>query len=171
MIELLLATALAAVLMVTVLQVTASLGSVPDTISPRAKTQTLWQMNLRRILEQDLAEALQVQIEDGAIVLEGPLGIDTTSYERTHQPSRVIYRMDAHNGSTAMLLREQQELLSRSNRHRQTMLVCNQVSAFMLEPVIEDTAQKGQLAPAAPASYEFAVAANGITCTQRISLR
>lgn len=131
LIELLAALALASILMLAAMEVTASLGIASDAMAQRA-TPHQWSEQVRALLQEDLAQAMEVEIDKDTIRITGPLGLDPQTLQRNHQPVRVTYRVHHRRGQAefGLLLRLQQDLHDRTNRPAQRFLLAHGVSNF-----------------------------------------
>lgn len=164
LLELLLATALTAVLMVGVLAVVANLGApeaaaghVPDRERNRALEACL------DLLREDLAHAVAVDASQAnALTLVGYAALDDRARERTHRPVRVRYGLERIDGR-AWLVRRQDALDVKTNETVQRDLVCCGFTGFQL---IEDRYDWG-LPEEAPTAEPSTVAAGGGAATAR----
>lgn len=136
LIELVAATALAALLMVALFRVTVSLAKV-RTVIAQVPTVETWTKDLHRQLDRDVSQAREVMLADGMLQLLGPLGRGEAS-RVAHGPARIIYRVMSAEG-TGLLVREELDLLDRSNKGMRTLLMCAGVGEFKIEPVSTTT--------------------------------
>lgn len=137
-VELLAATALAAVLMAAVMGVIASLGPMRQAITDRGE-RTLWKEDLIRLLRHDLAEARRITAPNGVLVVEGWRRLDPRTLSGSHLPTRVRYRLvrSEDEAGVGLLVREQTDLLDLTNRPTRAMLVCVGVEDFKVELLAE----------------------------------
>ena len=110
MIEVLMATAIAALLMLAVLSVTASLGQSRQVV----ESQTLepsWRAQLIQTMDHDFALARRVVLhEDGGFVIEGLSYIDGSQSRGRHRPTVVRYVLIETDPGSRLLIREQTDL-------------------------------------------------------------
>ncbi len=123
MVEMLMATALAGVLMVGVMTVVVRLYSPPESsVQSLATGRGLdrWVHLLNRELSS--AQSLQVAADQSTLTLTGPLGLDQVQRQSTHRPVQLRYRLVVIAGGT-WLLREQESLDESTNQRMQRDLV------------------------------------------------
>lgn len=146
LIELLAALALASVLMLAVMQVTASLGRVSAAMDGRGDSASPWRRDLEALLQTDLEQAMFAVAESDELHLEGLIGLGLERAEPTLVKYRLIKHQDEESG---LLVREQRSLLERSNRPGQRELVAARVTAF--EPEVLEPGERERSPNAAPA--------------------
>jgi len=135
LLEMLLATALAAILMVGVLGLITDIGSsqlaAAESEEPgRSPTAALeaW----AALLREDLEHAREVDLsQPNELRLVGTHALDSARREATHRPVEVVYRMEEIDGRS-VLVREQAALDVATNRNVQRDLVCGGVDRFDL---------------------------------------
>ena len=132
LIELLASLALSALLMAALLAVVASLGRDRAAIERRGGVEP-WPSRAAGLLRRDIEEAAHyATAADRELVLLGPLCQNPQNATPLHTPARVRYRVvDA--GEVRLLVREQEDLLDRSNRRVTRSLVCEGVERFAVE--------------------------------------
>jgi len=158
LVELLATTALAAVVMAALMQVIAGLDRSEGLSSAGPETGELWRMNLVETLRHDIALTRRVTVIDGALVLEGPLGLDPVTLQRDHLPVRVRYSVVGTDGDPDVVesdvpggvVREQMDLLDRSNRPSVRTLLAVGVRGFEVAMVPEPEAEDGGAEPETP---------------------
>lgn len=109
-VELVATTALAAVLMLAVLSVSASIGTTHRLMRQRQAGQ-FDQSRLRELIRWDLMHATTVRTdsEDQPLATQGPSGIDPATQRPTHRLVRVDYQI-RQQGDHAWLIRRQRYL-------------------------------------------------------------
>jgi hypothetical protein len=105
LVEVVLATALAATLMVAVLGVTASLGRSQRTFAKQA-TREANRSALMELLRRDLDGAQDATLDNGRIELIVHSALDPVTLEPAQRPARVVYRVVTHQAGSG-LIREQ----------------------------------------------------------------
>ncbi|MEM9916316.1 MAG: hypothetical protein AAF911_15280 [Planctomycetota bacterium] len=114
LIELLATTALAGLLMVTLLQVIETTGRSRVTMDASPLYDEAWQFQLANLIRKDIAQARSVRWQDDQLIIEGWNGWDRKTREPAHEPALTVYRLvAAPNASTPgrLLVREQRDLL------------------------------------------------------------
>jgi prepilin-type N-terminal cleavage/methylation domain-containing protein len=158
LLELLVATALSAILMVGVLAVVADLGAAAVAAQEKADPAApLGPQALEawvRLLREDLRHARTVVADkEGELVLVGYGALDAAR-QRTHRPVRVLYRIEEVRGRP-WVTRRQAALDCLTNQNVQRDLVCGGVTRFELEGAdyaFEGGPQGAQGQPPGPAA-------------------
>lgn len=134
LVELLAALALASVLMVAVMQVTASLGRMGGAMERRGDAGSLWRSDVRDLLRSELEQAMFAVADVDELHLEGMIGLGGASRD----PVLVAYRLiRLDDNEPGLLVREQRRLLDRTSRPDRRDLVVANVRRFepeLLEP-------------------------------------
>jgi len=107
LVEMLAATALAAMLMIALLTVTASLGRTRAVVT-RIDARKTWQVGVLRIVRSDLGSAATITPGLNAVTLEGPLMLDVTDHSATQRLGSVRYELRNVAGRS-WLVREQRD--------------------------------------------------------------
>jgi type II secretory pathway pseudopilin PulG len=142
LLELLLATTLAAALMILVLMVTASIRRSQSALRddhPDRQAMT----RLEELIEQDASMSSNVQIRENEVVFDGYSRLDRGTLGPSHGATRVLYRLVRSNGH-GYLLRQQTDLDSQTNRESQVELIMADVSGFV---VVSDQPQPAEARP------------------------
>lgn len=129
MIELVAATALAAVLMIAVLQVTASLGSTQAMLDRHQSRHAAWEQALTRQLASDVRQARDIKVRPHRLILGGAIGQTDQTVDADHQPATVTYKILRFAGHR-FLVRDQKNLLDRTNHNTRVELLCGGVKRF-----------------------------------------
>lgn len=115
LLEMILATLLASLLMMAVLQVMSSITRSAARMS-LVQMDDPWHQQARLVLERDLVHAWRCRFADGQLHLEGPLALDHEG-RAIHLPAMVTYRIQAastHDGMTAWVrIQREPDALSR----------------------------------------------------------
>jgi len=114
LIELLATTALASLLMVTLLQVIEATGRSRAAMDDSPLHDNVWRVQLGNLIQTDLTQARSVRWQDDQLAIEGWSGWDRSTREPAHEPALTVYRLlDPSNASKLgrMLVREQRDLL------------------------------------------------------------
>jgi prepilin-type N-terminal cleavage/methylation domain-containing protein len=131
LLELLLATTLAAALMVLVLTVTASIRRSQSALrNDRADRQAM--TRLEELMEQDASMSSKIQMRDDEVWFDGYSRLDRATQGPSHGATRVIYRLVRSNGH-GYLLRQQTDLDNQTNQESQVELIMADVSRFVVE--------------------------------------
>lgn len=128
MIELLAATVLASMLMVSVIGILLTISAQARALRTAA-TAIPWREQLRAQLRWDLSNTKTMTWNAGELRLHGLAGRDFATATVTQLPSEVVYSIRRLAGQN-WLLRSEQDVDSRSNRNRRTELVCFGVERF-----------------------------------------
>lgn len=143
LLEVVAASAMAAMLMMVVMTVGVSIKRSEKRLGERA-AQVPKHRDLRAMLEHDLVHAQAVQVlEDGAILIDGYGGLDRQTLDPTHRPTTVTYRVYELAGKPT-LLREQVELDVASTDDGYVELVQTGVEKIELEPVRKERRTSGR---------------------------
>lgn len=142
-VELLVASALATVLMVGVLHVVGSIKH--DRVNSQEHAAAIPLENLVHLLAWDLTNARTIVQKNGKIVLEGYCALDRDVFDVTrdptasvlHEPVVVEYSVWKDNGHS-WLTRRQTHLNDLSNRNAWTEVVCRGVAGIQLAPVVPE---------------------------------
>lgn len=110
LIELLATTALAGLLMATLLQVVAATGRTRALIEDNPLQAHTWLDQLAEQLNHDIAAAESARWKNDRLILEGWCGWDRKRLERSHEPAIVTYRL-VGGGTSQILIREQRDVL------------------------------------------------------------
>ncbi len=153
LLEMLLATALAAILMVGVLGLIADIGSSElaaaeseEPGNPPTSTWNAW----AALLREDLEHAREVDLSrPNELRLVGTHALDSARREATHRPVEVVYRREEIDGRS-VLVREQAALDVATNRNVQRDLVCGGVGRFDLGLTIVEADRYGAVAGFVP---------------------
>jgi hypothetical protein len=130
-VELLVATALASMLLVTVMGILKTLATkrkvllAQDTVAP-------WQQSLEEQLRWDLAHTRRFELAADSLRLMGYAARDFGTQVATHRRSEVVYRL-VRLGEKTWLLREETQPDMPSNRNRRREVVCCGLSAIGME--------------------------------------
>lgn len=151
LIELLAATALAALLLAAGFRVIGSLGRARAVLARQEQSRTYVAETLD-LLRWDLANARYMKSSPGELTLTGYGSLDPQTFAPRHRPVTVRYRLAAPGeapgeadggvgatggGGRAWLVREQIDLDSSTNRNRSSALVCAGVAGFEVSPAAE----------------------------------
>lgn len=135
LLELLAASALAAVLMVVMLQVIASLARGRVVLEREtAAGPAPWQADLVEIIRWDLFHATDGTAEPNRLRLAGHGSLDRATLEAAHRPVTVVYALEQLGGRT-WLVRRQSPRGGMTNERGWSELVCPDVIGFAVEPV------------------------------------
>lgn len=135
LLELLAASALAAVLMVVLLQVIASLTRGKVVLDRQAAADRApWQSDLVENIRWDLTNASEGIAETNRLRLTGHGSLDRATLAPTHRPVTVVYALEQLGGRT-WLVRRQSPRRSLTNQRGWSELVCPDVTGFVVEPV------------------------------------
>lgn len=135
LLELLAATALAAVLMVVLLQVVASMARGKVVLERDAAADTApWQSDLLENLRWDLTNTVEGTAEPGRLRLSGHGSLDRATLEPEHRPVNVSYAVE-QRGGRSWLVRRQSPRGGLTNERGWSELVCPNVASFIVEPV------------------------------------
>lgn len=160
LLELLLATTLAAMLMALILTFSSSIRRAQATLVTDSPARPeIGQFE--RLLQRDLALADDIQPGKSTLTIDGYSRLDRTSQECRQGPTRVFYRL-MPVGTHRYLVRQQSELDSRTNRESQMEMVLAGVKDFSLKttkPETKDaaTTQPSTIQPAQPTSFWLSV--------------
>ncbi|MHB1156177.1 MAG: prepilin-type N-terminal cleavage/methylation domain-containing protein [Phycisphaerales bacterium] len=140
MLELLMALALSAMLMIGVMAVIAQLGAgsvrqasadaQPGAALPGAGAMEL----MARLMGEDIGQAERVDAtRPSQLELIGYCGLDDRGRGRLHRPVDVVYRLEQINGRTWLVRRQMlRDVLTNQNIQRD--LVCGDVTGFAISP-------------------------------------
>jgi hypothetical protein len=139
LVELLAASALAAVLMVVLFQVIVSLGRSRAALAAaagdgRTGPHAAWKADLLDTLRRDLANATEVRVGRDEVEITGHGSLDRQTLAAAHEPVTVVYGLVGPAGR-ASLVRRQSPRGGVTNDRAWSELVCANVSRFSLEPV------------------------------------
>jgi prepilin-type N-terminal cleavage/methylation domain-containing protein len=142
LIELLAASALAALLMLVLFQVIGSLGRTraamvaAQTRGGRAASHAAWTSDLLDTLRRDLANATEARIDDGGGRLEitGHGSLDRDTLAAAQEPVTAVYELAATAPGHAHLVRRQSPRGGLSGQRAWSELLCANVSRFTVEP-------------------------------------
>jgi hypothetical protein len=146
LIELLAASALAAVLVLVLFQVIGSLSRARaalqrvDADERQSATQTGWKSGVLDLLRWDLTNADDVSVKPGLVMLTGHGALDRRSLAATQEPVTVVYRIQ-RRGSVNCLVREQVRRATSSANAGWSELVCADVTQFELSRALGSTGQ------------------------------
>jgi type II secretory pathway pseudopilin PulG len=137
LIELLAASALAAVLMLVLFQVIGSLGRSRAALArveqSDASARTAWKADLLDLFRWDLSNATEASFKPGVVTLTGHGALDRRSLAVDQQPVTVVYRLEPR-GRSACLVRHQFPRGGVTNDASWSELVCANVTAFEMSP-------------------------------------
>ena len=138
LLELLAASALAAVMMVVMLQVIAALSRDKVALDRKAAADdwTPWQRDLVESLRWDLSHAAEGTAEPNLLKLTGHGALDQATLAPLHRPVTVSYRIE-QLGDRSWLVRRQTPRGGAAGGGGWSELVCPDVTRFVLEPVEE----------------------------------
>ncbi len=136
LVELVLATVLAAMLMATVLGVLNSLTRQRDLLIGRRPPRA-WQSALADQLTRDMWNSRRIAVGPQTLRLAGYAGRDFDSGQATHRPTEITYYV-VNDGTQTWLLRREVHLDELSNDNWQTELVCQGVARLEVEHVQQD---------------------------------
>jgi hypothetical protein len=131
--ELLLATALATLLMLLVLSVTAGFRQAQAHLRTSNSNQAST-ARLKELMEQDAAMADDIRVGPNQLLLEGFGRLNRATFQPEHGPTRVWYRLVTTNGR-GYLVRQQTELDNLTNQESAVEIVLADVSNFTVEPI------------------------------------
>ena len=134
LLELLAASALAAVLMVVLLQVVGSLARSRVVLEGGAAGEEPWRADLVEHLRWDLLNAAEVTAERNRVVLAGHGSLDRATLSPGHLPVTVVYALERLGGRT-WLVRRQSPRGGAGREPGWSELVCPDVTAFGVEEV------------------------------------
>lgn len=135
LLELLAATALAAVLMVVLLQVVAAMARGKVVLERDAAAHTApWQADLVENLRWDLTNTVEGTAEPGRLRLSGHGSLDRATLDSGHRPVNVSYAIE-QLGGRPWLVRRQSPRGGLTNERGWSELVCPDVASFVVEPV------------------------------------
>ncbi|MFA7236021.1 MAG: prepilin-type N-terminal cleavage/methylation domain-containing protein [Phycisphaeraceae bacterium] len=151
MLELLMALALSAMLMIGVMAVIAQLGAksvrqasanagqVGAGVLPGAGMESM-----ARLMGEDIGQAERVDAtRPNQLELTGYCGLDDQGRGRSHRPVDVVYRLEQVNGRTWLVRRQMlRDVLTNENIQRD--LVCGDVTGFAISPAKKWGAAKPQ---------------------------
>lgn len=120
--ELVVASALAVLLMVSVLGLLARLASQRKLIEEKTSVHA-WQFNLANVVRRDLASAERVGMRLDELSVIGYGGIDTTSATATLRPTQIRYAIMTEQGAS-WLVREETRLDENTNFNWRRELAC-----------------------------------------------
>lgn len=143
LIELLAASALAAVLMLVMFQVIGSLGRTRAALSRASDdagrgsaVQSPWKSDLLDALRWDLANAATAKLEANRVTLAGHGSLDRRTLAASHEPVEVTYRLERRGaGGRTCLVRREVPRGAATNDRGWSELLCADVSRFAVEPV------------------------------------
>lgn len=138
LIEVVLATALAATLMIAILGVTATLGRTHRAMTHTAASRER-HAELIELLRRDLSHAQETRLGKNRVELVGFGSLDPSTLEPAQRPARVVYRLG--DGDGASLLVREQTLLDEP-RHVWNETVGWGVAAFELVRAFESTGER-----------------------------
>jgi prepilin-type N-terminal cleavage/methylation domain-containing protein len=141
LIELLAASALAALLMLVLFQVIGSLGRTRAAMThasraagPAPASQSAWKTDLLDVLRWDLANASTIQLEANQLTLEGTAALDRRSLAVGQEPVTIVYAIERRGGRSCLVRRQSTRGMLRHNAEW-SELVGADVTAFELAPV------------------------------------
>ena len=142
LLELLAATAIAAVLLTAVLRVVMLIDRTRSNYSGDVADEPRVPARVLALIEQDLGVASWVRAEINQVTLEGPCGLDRGTLEPAHEPATVSYRLvDPEPGSVreelaatlgGVLIREQRDLLDLGQQRPRRLALLDGVASFGL---------------------------------------
>lgn len=130
LIEMMAATALAAIMMVAVISVVSALAR-HDTVSLADTHDADVRHRLTSVIARDLRHAEYFDSEDNRLTLAGPVSLDPVSLSPTHRPAVVTYEVTEYAGRD-WLLRTQVDPESRALDNRWAQLVCDGVRGLSI---------------------------------------
>lgn len=139
MVEMLAATALAAVLMVSLVSVAATVNRTHAAmLETSAQVMSPWHMQLVDLLRRDLVNAVQIQTDANTLTISGPCSVQSISLRPDHRPVQIIYALQ-HDGNQNWLVRRQTYLDDPNQRATRTDIVAGRIARFQLQPVTDRT--------------------------------
>lgn len=141
LIELMVTTALAGMLLVVLLQVvtitgrTRALMQAKGENSEALSTRTQWRERLERELIDDINATRMIESKADGIVIEGHGGWSRLTREHGHEPARVTYRLvktSPYADQPGFLIRGQRDLLDLGQQSVENELMATGVTAFGL---------------------------------------
>ena len=132
-IEILVATTLAAMLMIATLGLSSSISKT-NKIFEKIDSEPAWVTQFCELLQWDLANATKIQTGKNKIILEGYGTLDRRHYAPNHSRVRVTYilkKLGEHN----WVVREQEKLDDLTNRNRWADFVCTGVASFQAKTI------------------------------------
>jgi prepilin-type N-terminal cleavage/methylation domain-containing protein len=148
LVELLAATALAAMLLAAGFRVVGSLGRARAALA-RQDLARSYAAEAVDLLRWDLANARYMKSVPGDLTLTGYGGLDPDSLAPRHRPVTVRYHLAAAAGRN-WLVREQADLDVATNRNRSSALVCSGLAGFDVWPAAGPEAVAGRTGAASP---------------------
>lgn len=145
--ELLVATALTAVLLAAVFQVVGSLGRSRAALARQAD-HSQWKSDLLETLRIDLSNSTAVSFRNNGIMLTGHCALQQSTLAYDHLPVTVNYAIVNIHGRT-WLVRTQEPRGAPSNESGWTELVCPDVSGFSMKSasLISSAGVEGAVVP------------------------
>jgi prepilin-type N-terminal cleavage/methylation domain-containing protein len=140
LIELLAASALAALLMLVLFQVIGSLGRSGAALERAAASemqsamQTAWKSDLLDLVRWDLTNAADINLKPGLLTLTGHGALDRQSLAARQEPVTVVYAIE-RRGNADCLVRHQVRRDGVSGDAGWSELVCANVRRFEVSPV------------------------------------
>ena len=132
LLELLASTALAALLMLAILKVVASLGASRAALARQAQVQP-WRTDLVETLRRDLSNASQITFGPDSVTLINHASLDSLDVTLGHQPVTVVYGLSTLHGRR-WLVRRQSSRDSSASPSAFAELLCSDVTSFNIHP-------------------------------------
>jgi prepilin-type N-terminal cleavage/methylation domain-containing protein len=132
LLELLASTALAALLMLAILKVVASLGASRAALAHQAQVQP-WRADLVETLRRDLSNASQISFGPDSVTLISHASLDSLDVTLGHQPVTVVYGLSTLHGRR-WLVRRQSSRDTSASPSAFAELLCSDVASFNIHP-------------------------------------
>lgn len=137
LIEVMLTTALTAVILIAVLGVTASLGRSQKALARHAD-QEQGHGEIVELLRRDLAQAQEARFSQGGVEIIGFGALDPATLEPSQRPATIVYRLVSDRDGSWVV--REQTLLDQSKGSPWREIVGWGVRAFEIEPVLSEGA-------------------------------
>lgn len=133
LIELMVTTVLAGLIMSSLMHVVTMTGRMQHTMAQTAARDLAWQKRLTQQLSRDLTHTHTATWADGMLLLEGWNGWDRRTGEAIHEPSRIVYRLVTIGPEQMALVREQRDLLDLGQQRPKSTLIAVNVESMAIE--------------------------------------
>jgi prepilin-type N-terminal cleavage/methylation domain-containing protein len=136
LVEMLVASALAAALMLAVMQIVGAIGRSRLAMA-RSTGVEPWRTDLLDTLRWDLANASSARFRAGRLLLSGHGALEGRSLTPRHEPAEVTYETAAL-GERSWLVRRQSPRSGYAHGERSTELLCPDMTTFEIQPLRSD---------------------------------
>lgn len=133
LVEMLVASALAAALMLAVMQIIGAIGRSRQALA-RSEGEAPWRAELLDTLRWDLANASEARFRRNRLILVGHAALDGRTLAPKHEPAQVMYDVTTLAGRN-WLVRRQSPRPGFARGGRSMELLCPDVTAFIAEPL------------------------------------